>query len=235
MMHSSDRSRFLGVCLFIFLCILATVAMQTRATPRAESVVLEVGKTIEGQLAGGQTHEFQFSVQSGQYVRISIEQRSIDVAIACFGPDVKELFGANSSEIGDTETAELIGDASGIYRLRLTPSDPTAPSGLYEITLRNIEPATEHHNARIAARRAFAQAVALYRQGTRESLLKAILSLEDALIQWRAARDLFEEARTLYTVGRTYIEIGDQQQALKYASEALSVALRYSPFFGQKN
>ena len=225
-MHSSDRSRFLGVCLFIFLCILATVSMQTRATPRAESVVLEVRKTIEGQLAGGQTHEFQFSVQSGQYVRISIEQRSIDVAIACFGPDVKELFGANSSEIGDTETAELIGDASGIYRLRLTPSDPTAPSGRYEITLRNIEPATEHHNARIAARRAFAQAVALYRQGTRESLLKAILPLEDALIQWRAAQDLFEEARTLYTAGRTYIEIGDQQQALKYASEALSVAQR---------
>ena len=83
-MHSSDRSRFLGVCLFIFLCILATVSMQTRATPRAESVVLEVRKTIEGQLAGGQTHEFQFSVQSGQYVRISIEQRSIDVAIACY-------------------------------------------------------------------------------------------------------------------------------------------------------
>src|SRR5262245_63603054 len=126
MMHSSDRSRFLSAGLFTALCILASVRIQTGAMPRAESVVLEVGKTIEVQLAGGQSHEFQFSVQSGQYVQISIEQRSIDVAIACFAPDAKELFVANSSEIGDTETAELVGDASGTYRLRLTSSETTA-------------------------------------------------------------------------------------------------------------
>jgi len=66
MMDSSDRSRFLRACLFTAICILASVRIQTGAMPRAESVVLEVGKTIEGQLAGGQTHEFQFSVQAGQ-------------------------------------------------------------------------------------------------------------------------------------------------------------------------
>src|SRR5262249_49149397 len=132
MTYSSDRSRFLGACFFTALCILASLRMQSRATPRADSVVLEPGKAIEGQLAGGEAQEFQFLVQSGQYVNVSIEQRSIDVAIACFGPDAKELFAADSFEIGDSETAELVGDASGTYRLRLTSSEPNAPSGRYE-------------------------------------------------------------------------------------------------------
>jgi len=189
-----------------------------------ESALLEPGKTIESQLAGRQSHEYHFAVQAGQYVNISIEQRTINVAIACIGPDGKDLFMADSFDIGDTENAELIGDASGTYRLRLTSSEPQAPIGHYEVTLRDIKPATEQHKMRIAGARAFSQAITLSRLGTREALLKAIGYFEDAVARWRAAQDLVEAARTLYTIGLTYIEIGDQQQALKYMSEALPVA-----------
>src|SRR5215831_9740973 len=48
----------------------------------AEPTLLEPGKTIERQLAGGQSHEFSFTLQAGQYARISVEQRSINVAVA---------------------------------------------------------------------------------------------------------------------------------------------------------
>src|SRR5262245_27844594 len=217
----SMRRRLLLV-LFTAGCIIADLSVQTATL--AETVLLEPGKTIEGQLAGGQSHEYHFPVQVGQYVNVSIEQRSINVAIACIGPDGKELFVVDSFEIGDTEDAELIGDASGVYRLRLTSSEPQAPIGRYEVTLRDIKPSTEQHKMRIAGARAFAQAMPLSRQGTREAMLKAVGYFEDALAQWRAAQDLVEEARTLYTIGLTYIEIGDQQQALKYTSEALPVA-----------
>src|SRR5262245_54494524 len=94
---------FFGACLrrglpFLLLtagCLPAAMGVQTPAAQRAESTLLEPGRTIEAQLSGGESHEYHFSVQSGQYVNVSIEQRTIDVAVACFGPDGKDLFAAD--------------------------------------------------------------------------------------------------------------------------------------------
>src|SRR5678816_1303008 len=62
------------------------------------------------------------------------------------------------------------------------------------------------------------------RRGGREQMLKAVSYLEDGLAQWRSLEDLVEQSRTLYVIGLTYLEIGNQEEALKYASEALIVA-----------
>ncbi|MEI4927319.1 hypothetical protein Q8G50_32905, partial [Klebsiella pneumoniae] len=78
--------------------------------PDAESILLNGGETIESYLADGQSHEYHFTLQAGQYARVSVEQRTINVAIACFGPDGKNLLQTDSFEIGDTENAELIAD-----------------------------------------------------------------------------------------------------------------------------
>src|SRR6476661_3798300 len=114
-------------------------------TPAVEPMLLEREKTIERQLSGGQSHEYQFALNAGQYARVRADQRSINVAVACFGPGGKELLAADAYPIGDAEDAELIGDISGIYRLRVTASEPHAPNGRYQITLREIGPATERH------------------------------------------------------------------------------------------
>ena len=63
-----------------------------------------------------------------------------------------------------------------------------------------------------------------YRQGTREAMLQAIDHLSDALAHWRAAEDRAEVAKTLYTIGLTYIEIGDQKKALEHTTLALAAA-----------
>ena len=73
--------------LLTVLCAILALGLQIRATQSAESTLLETGKTIEGQLAGGESREYHFSLQAGQYVDVVIAQKSIDVSIACFGPD----------------------------------------------------------------------------------------------------------------------------------------------------
>jgi CHAT domain-containing protein/tetratricopeptide (TPR) repeat protein len=195
-----------------------------RPEPAVASMLLEPDRTLERQLAGGQSHEYRFTLQAGQYARVRAEQRSINVAVACFGPDGKELLAADAYQIGDSEDVELIGDTSGIYRLRLTASEAHAPVGAYEITLRDIGAATERHKARVAAARALARGMDSYRQGTREAMLQAIDHLSDALTNWRAAGDRAEVAKTLDTIGSTYIEIGDQKEALEYTTQALTAA-----------
>ena len=190
----------------------------------AESMQLEPEKAIERQLAGGQSHEYQVALQAGQYARVRADQFSINLSIACFGPDGKERFAVDTSPIGDPEDAELIADASGIYRLRVIASEPQAPNGRYEIALRDTGPATERHRERVAAARAFAQGMESNRQGTRQAMLKALNYLSEALAHWRAAEDRVEAAKTLYTSGLTHIEIGNQQEALEHSTEALALA-----------
>jgi tetratricopeptide (TPR) repeat protein len=55
-------------------------------------------------------------------------------------------------------------------------------------------------------------------------MLQAIDHLSDALTHWRAAGDRAEVAKTLYTIGSTYIEIGDQKKALEHTTLALAAA-----------
>ena len=103
-------------------------------------------------------------------------------------------------------------------------SEPHAPNGRYEIALRDMGPATERHRERVAAARAFAQGMESYRQGTRQAMLQALGHFSEALAHWRAAEDRVEAAKTLYTSGLTYIEIGNQQEALEYSTQALALA-----------
>src|SRR5690349_3167424 len=51
------------------------------------SIGLEQAKTIQQELAGGQSHEYHFSLQAGDYARLAVNQRSTDVAVSVFQPD----------------------------------------------------------------------------------------------------------------------------------------------------
>src|SRR5262249_48825565 len=115
-------------------------------------------------------------------------------------------------------------DAPGIYRLRVTAAEPQAPNGGYDIALQDVAAATERHTARVAAARAFAQGMESYRQGARQAMLEAPGHFSPALAHWRAAEDPVEAAKTLYTSGLTYIEVGDQREALERSTEALTLA-----------
>ena len=206
----------------LVLLALGEPATQTGTT--VDAIPLQTDKAIEREIAAGQSHEYELTLQAEQHARVRVVQRTINVALVCFGPDGRELLAIDSFGIGDTEEAELIADKTGTYRLRLSASEPNAPRGRYQITLDERGAATERHKQRIAAARAFAEGMHLYRQGTREAMLQAIGQFSVALGDWRAAGDLVEAARTLYTSGLTYIEIGDQQKALECTTEALKLA-----------
>jgi CHAT domain-containing protein/tetratricopeptide (TPR) repeat protein len=210
--------------LFGAVCIGGWLRSQTGAGPAGEATLLQTGKTIERQLAGGQSHEYRFVLEARQYAKLLLDQRSVNVAVACFGPDGKLRFEADSHLVGDTEIAELIADVTGTYRFRVTAPESTAPLGRYDITLREIASATEQHRSRIAAARAYAEGSKIAKTHSRAATIAAIPKFEEALGYWRAAHDTFEEARTLLVTGVFYSSFGDQSKALDYISRGLSVA-----------
>ncbi|MFY9573600.1 MAG: hypothetical protein WAV20_19555, partial [Blastocatellia bacterium] len=48
---------------------------------------LEAGKPMERELAGGQGHSYRIELISGQYLRVVVYQKGIDVAVTVFGPN----------------------------------------------------------------------------------------------------------------------------------------------------
>jgi len=43
---------------------------------------LEEGKPIERELSGGESHSYQLNVTTGQYARVVVEQKGIDVVVS---------------------------------------------------------------------------------------------------------------------------------------------------------
>jgi tetratricopeptide (TPR) repeat protein len=186
-------------------------------------VDLGTGNSLQAVLADGQSREYRLQLRAGEYARVVVEQRSVDVTVTGLGPRGNELFSVDSNVIGDPETIELIADMTGSYLLRIT-SQPHSLGGEYEIGLREVQTSTERQRTRIAAALAFARAMNARSPGTRDGFRKAIAYAEEALRLWRAAQDRSEEAKSLFTIGLLYIEIADRLNALRYTTEALPVA-----------
>jgi CHAT domain-containing protein/Tfp pilus assembly protein PilF len=193
------------------------------ATTLSGQADLTPGDTRPAVLASGESRDYRLHLRAGEYARVVVEQRSIDVTVTGLGPGGNEIFSVDSNVIGDPETVELIADITGSYLLRVT-SQPHSPGGEYEISLREIQPSNDRLRTRIAATLAFAKAMDARRPGTRDGFRKAIGYAQEALRCWRAAQDRSKEAESLFTIGLLYIEIADRQNALRYTTEALPVA-----------
>jgi tetratricopeptide (TPR) repeat protein len=185
---------------------------------------LEPGKRIEFELAAGAAKNHYFVLRAGQYARINVTQHTTNVAVAVFDPAGRHLFAVNNNSIGESENVELVAATSGIYRARVMAIESQAPTGRYDITLRDVSPSMERHKLRVAAMCELAMATAANRKATREAMLDAIRHFEAARRHWRDAGDAIEEARTLYAMGFTYIELGDRDNALEHKTEALAIA-----------
>src|SRR5215510_12869674 len=59
--------------------------VKTQATD--DEVPLEMGKSIEKEIAAGQTDSYLLPLTQGQFVRVVVGRRGMDVALALLGPD----------------------------------------------------------------------------------------------------------------------------------------------------
>lgn len=144
------------------------------------SSLLETGKRVERELAGGQNHRYQIRLQEGEYAGIVVEQRGIDVVLRLFEPDGK-LIAEFDSEITTQgkEKVELVASATRSYRLDVDAKLKNTPAGRYEIVVAEVRLATEHNRWLHEARVLLAQSLLLSRAGEyTDALQPAELALE---------------------------------------------------------
>ena len=204
-------------------CFISIVAVSIAPLLHAQSA-LELGKTLDRQLVGGESHEYQFSAQSDQFVAALIRQSNMKLDVSAFAPDGRKVFDVKGQTPGDDINIEFIGEAAGQYRIRITAADAAAAPGHYSINFALLEAATEKYRQRIAGWRAQAEANKAWLPHKREGVIQAIALLEQAAGNWHSAEEPINEASALYSIGRAYIELGEKEKAIEYLSRALPIA-----------
>ena len=187
---------------------------------------LEPGVPQEREIRGGEVHEHRISVQMGDYARIAIEQKKMDVAARLTAPSGKAVLDADG--VGGTKVPELlswIAEEGGDYVLTVAPHDPAAPSGLYGVELEELRPAAAGDAQRVLAERADSEGEHWWALQDEEPKRKAIARFEEAAALWQAAGDLPRRVRALNRIGALHRGLGETARALELCGEALALAV----------
>jgi CHAT domain-containing protein/Tfp pilus assembly protein PilF len=185
-------AKFLAFCLsFISLAaalsgnalgrILGSHAQQPAQEPRGASAkadeekearLLEPGKPIKRELAGGHSHIYQIRLSAGQFLKVIIEQQGIDVVARLIGPDGEQIMEFDSERgLQGWETVEQVAEAEGDYRLVVQPRQKAASAGLYEMRIEKLRAATENDRALQEARKLYKKAIDLRNAGKYDETL----------------------------------------------------------------
>jgi CHAT domain-containing protein/tetratricopeptide (TPR) repeat protein len=183
---------------------------------------LERGKPIEQELSGGQSHSYQITMTSGEFLYVVVNQRGIDVVVALFAPDGERRREADSHGTSGSETVSAIAGAAGTYRIEVRAFQKEARPGRYQINLEELKAATEEDKYRVAAESFFREAEQL-EDGTSEERRKSIEKYGQALELYRRAGDRRGRVETLNKAGLVYWELGDLPKALERLNEALPI------------
>jgi hypothetical protein len=127
---------------------------------------IEPGKPIERELAGGQSHAYQITLSAGQFMKVIVEQRGIDVVVGLLGPDAKQIMEFDSEiRSQGQETVWQVAEVAGSYRLNVKAKHKVAPAGGYEIRLVELRAATEKDLVLQEARKLHTESQRLSRAG----------------------------------------------------------------------
>ena len=230
--------RSVAICLFILssFALLSIQIFRARAesSPSADnnpnssgiiqqdSTAIGPGSSIERELKGGEAHIFRLNLLSGQFLRVVVNQKGIDVAVILSGPDGKQLaYVDNPNGQWGPEPVVTVAEISREHRLEVRSPNKNDAAGRYEIKVVELREATAKDKDLVAADRAFEEGQKFFKQRTTASQREAIEKLKQALalLQSNEARD--RQAIMLNMLAVAYYNSGEIQTAVVHFRRAL--------------
>ena len=143
------------------LMLLLLEALATDGSPGVlEQIQQLTEKTpIERTMQGGDVHQYQVTLSTGQYLEVVVEQRGVDVVVAAFRPDgvrIGEVDSPNGRQ--GPEPISVAARMSGAYRVEVRSLEANAAPGRYEIRIEALLSA-EQYRKRLADEKARDQAI----------------------------------------------------------------------------
>jgi CHAT domain-containing protein len=211
--------RYLAVAWLFLLSGASPVWSQEQPIP------LVVGQPATREMRGAEEHKYQLTLSAGQYARVVVDQKGIDVVLALLGVDGKPLLEVDNNLSGTRgmEVVSLVAEVNGAYVFNVRSLQKGASAGRYEVRIEDLKTASDADRTRVAAERSYFAGAQLESEKTAESRRKAIERYGEALRLMREAGERRGEAMTLTSIGTVYNNLAEQQKALGYLEQALTV------------
>jgi CHAT domain-containing protein/Tfp pilus assembly protein PilF len=193
---------------------------------------LEPGKTIERDIAGGESHSYLIALASGQFLHAVIAQRQTDLTATLFGPAGRQVGQFDGLWYGPEPVCH-VAEASGSYRLEIRTFNHAAARESYQLKVEELRAPTPQDRARIAAIKASTEGKRLIEQGGAQSFRLAQGKYEEALPRWREVGDRFAEAQTLDCLGLLLWLLGSPAKAIEYYNQALTIRREIKDNYGE--
>jgi len=190
-----------------------------------DSQLLAPNQPVERSLVSGQTHAYLIDLQAGQYLRVGVTQRGVNVGLKLFGPDQQQLSQVNNQNyIKDVETITLVAESSGRYRLEVLQLKHGSVKGEYIIKIEELRASRPEDRESVKADRAFAEGALLEQMETSDSGRKAIERYQEAVRLYQSLGKRGEAVETLNAIGTIYIQFGEFEKAREKYHEALQIS-----------
>jgi tetratricopeptide (TPR) repeat protein len=203
------------------------IAPQSSSAHALESVqdsdVLEPGRVLRRESAGGQKHSYQIAVPQGEYASVLIEPLGMEVVARLLAPDGSAALEAHSE--GRPAHLALAAERSATYRIEVESEYPRAPAGSYTIRLEVLRPAVERDRLLYQADSLFSESRRLYRVGAYERAQatgERALELREKVLGPAHA----EVAASLNAVGLTCTARNDYARAETLFQRALAITAK---------
>ncbi|HKF57790.1 MAG TPA: tetratricopeptide repeat protein [Blastocatellia bacterium] len=207
--------------LTLMLCFV--VAGHAAQPPKLKPPKLKPGKPIDRQIAGGETESYRLKLAAGQLMRVVVEQKGIDVALALVSSDGRQLVESDlTGIIGALEPLSFEAPASADYQLVIRANGDAAVRGVYQVRLELKAAATEQDRKRLTAERFLNESRKLLAQGQYLDP-KLREKLELALTLWRQLNDHYWQAFALNALGLAYYSAAEYNRAIEQYDQALAL------------
>jgi len=213
--------------------IVVAVAIPTATSQEAAAAedappLPAVGASVDGVLAGGATAAWNVELTAGDFLRVVVEQRGIDVVVRLLDPGgaaVREIDSPNGAR--GPERLSWVVQTPGRHRLQVISGSADDPPGSYTLTVAALHPATPRDRHVAAAEEAEQQAIVDdFLVHTAESRQRALESYRQALGIWQELGDEDRQAELWNSLGFVHSRLGDAAAETAAFEHALELRRR---------
>ncbi|MBO0725148.1 MAG: CHAT domain-containing protein [Blastocatellia bacterium] len=184
---------------------------------------LELGRSLERMIGGGETHRYGIALSAGLCLRIAIMQRGVDVILTVLDPAGRRVARIDRPNGAyGPETVTVIAETAGDYTIEVRTALKYVAPASYLITATELRKATEEDRRRVAAEGLVSEAEELRFRETADTLSQAVEKFSQAITIWRSLGERYEEAITTYARGYCYRLLGDYYSAICDLRQAAS-------------
>lgn len=221
--------------LFLTLALSVNISLaksdRVQSSGASDQQLLEQSKSLEREIAEGETHSFRLELKAGEFIHVVVRQLGVNVSVTLIAPDGKKLLEADiprSSQ--EPEWLTYIASTVGDYRVDVRTVDKGVPPGRYEIKVEEERGRAASDEERLSAQRIFTEGTRLF---AKQDYKGAIEKYQEAFRLYRHSARRVEEAVTLNCLARASVGIYEYQAAIKFYENAETIYRELSDVQGE--